>query len=122
MSAEEAVARQRVGRASRQPLQRARPDVGERAVVAAAVMGAEHREQRRVLARVVAVWGGGVDAVVGGEDEQVAGVEAVGGVREKRVAGAGGFVEPLAAGVVDPLERLREAANVVAMAVDLIGL
>src|SRR3954469_5655044 len=108
MSAEEAVARQRVGRASRQPLQRARPDVGERAVVAAAVMGAEHREQRRVLARVGAVWGGGVVAVVGGEDEEVAGAEAV--------------VEPLADGVVDPLERLREAANVVAMAVDLIGL
>src|SRR3954447_19954387 len=57
-------------RAPGQPVERARADVGERAVVAAAVMGAEHREQRRVLARVVAVRRGRVDAGGGGEDQE----------------------------------------------------
>ena len=57
--------------AARQPVQHRRADVGQRAVVAAAVLAGEGGQQRRVLARVVGVRRARVDAVVGGEHEQV---------------------------------------------------
>ena len=63
---------QRGGVAAGEPAQRRRADVGERAVVAAAAVALEAREQRRVLARVVRAGRGRVAAVVGGDDEQVA--------------------------------------------------
>ncbi len=55
-----------------QPPQHARADVGQRPVVAMPVAARKPRQQRRVLARVVGVVGGRVDAVVGGQHEQVA--------------------------------------------------
>src|SRR3954454_14787672 len=108
LAADDALARQIAGRAAGEPLERAPAGVGERAVVASAVVRAEDGEQRRILAGVVAVRRGGVDAVVGGEDQEVAGPEAV--------------VEPLGDRLVDLAERLGEPADVVAVAVDLVGL
>src|SRR3954447_26085813 len=107
-AADEALAGELAGRAAGEPLERARADVGERAVVAAPVVRAEDGEQRRVLAGVVAVRRGRVHAVVGGEDQQVTRTEAV--------------VEPLGDRLVDLAERLGEPADVVAVAVDLVGL
>ena len=74
---------------------------------APAVAG-EAGQQRRVLARVVGAGGGRVAAVVGGEDEEVA-------LRVEPL-------EPAADRRVDDLERLVEAGDVAAVAVDLVGL
>src|SRR4051794_41439274 len=106
--ADEALARQVLRAPAAEPLQHARADVGERPVVAPAAGPGADGEQRRVLARVVAVRRGRVDAVVGGEHEQVTGAEAL--------------VDPFAHRAVDQLERLREAGDVVAAALDMGGL
>src|SRR3954451_13804510 len=107
-AADEALAGELAGRAAGEPLERARADVGERAVVAAPVVRAEDGEQRRVLAGVVAVRRGRVHAVPAVEAGGAAGPEAV--------------VEPLGDRLVDLAERLGEPADVVAVAVDLVGL
>jgi hypothetical protein len=67
----------------------------------------EDRQERRVLARVVRVRRRGVDAVVGGEHEQVPGAQEV---------------EPAGHRLVDALQRPVEAVDVLAVAVALVGL
>jgi hypothetical protein len=75
--------------------------------VAAPAVPLEHREQRRVLARVVAVRRRRIDAVVGGEDEEVARAQEL---------------QPARDACVDRLKRAGESDGIVTMAVDLVGL
>ena len=69
--------------------------------------GVKQCQQWRVLPSVVRVRGGGVDAVVGGEDQEVVGAQEL---------------EPLGDRVIDLDQGLVEALDVVAVAVDLVGL
>ena len=105
--AEERRAGQR-GVAPGQPAQHARPHVGERAVVAPAAVARERREQRHVLARVIGARRRRVAAVVGGDHQQVA-------LRVQPL-------EPARHGRVDRLQRRRGSPDVLAVAVDLVGL
>ena len=82
-------------------------DVGHRAVCAAPRDPAVPGQQRDALARVVAVLHRGIDAVVGGQHEQVP-------VAQRR--------QPAADGRVDLAQRAVEAIGVLAMAVELVGL
>ena len=75
--------------------------------MAAPVLAGEGGQQRRVLARVVGVRRARVHAVVGGEHEQVVVAQQA---------------QPLADRGVDLAQRAVEALDVVAVAVDLVGL
>ncbi len=65
------------------------------------------RQQRRVLARVIGVGRGWVDAVVGGEDQEIVVTEQI---------------QPIRGGGVDLGQGASKALNVVPVPVDLIGL
>src|SRR3954453_21899369 len=98
---EEGRARKLLGLPAREPLQHRGSNVGQRAVVAVAVLAREGGQQGRVLARVVGVRRARVDAVVGGEHEQVAVAQPP---------------QPLADGRVDLAQRAVKALDVVAVA------
>ena len=75
--------------------------------MAPAVAAGGARQEQRVLAGVVGVRRRGVAAVVGGEDEQVAGAQQL---------------EPAPDRGVDPCSAAAKALDVLAVAVDLVGL
>ena len=89
------------------PAHHAGADVGQRAIVAAPAVAFKPRQQGRVLARVIGVVGRRVDAVVGGEDEQVVVAQQCQPVRHR---------------TVDRTQRCGKPIDVMAVAVELVGL
>ena len=83
------------------------PHVGEQPVVTPPLAARISRQQRRVLARVVGVRRGRVDAVVGSQDQQVV-------IPEQ--------AQPLPHGCVDLGQRPSEPRDVVPVPIHLIGL
>ena len=91
-----------------EPRQHGCPHVGEQTVVAPPLAAGVRRQQWHVLARVIGVGRGRVDAMVGSQDQQVVGAELAIASRQRRRSIS--------------MSASRKPRNVVPMPIHLVGL